>query len=103
MMNRSWIIAAFAVIALLAGSSAFAQAFVQKPELFDSIKPGMTPAQVEQILGPPWKRSSFPRRGEESMDYTMTDWGDIFDVGVILKDGVVRDVQKIRRYKGSGA
>jgi hypothetical protein len=61
----------------------------------------MTAQEVEQILGPPKSRSDFSRLGLVSMDYEMQVWTDWFDVGVMIgKDGVVRDVQRIKRYRG---
>jgi outer membrane protein assembly factor BamE (lipoprotein component of BamABCDE complex) len=102
MRTASRVIAALAAMVVLAAAPAFARGFIQSPELLDKIKPGVTTAQeVEQILGPPEKRSAFPRLEQTSMDYVMRDWGDIYDVGVIIrKDGVVREVQKIMRYRG---
>ena len=100
MMSKSRIVTAFAVIALLVSSSALARGFIQKPELLDRIKPGATAQEVEQILGPPGNRSSFPRLGLTSMDYVTTIWGDTYDVGVMLgKDGLVREVQKLQRHR----
>ena len=89
---------------LLAGGAALAKGFIQKPELLDQIKAGVTTAQeVEQLLGPPLKRSSFPRLGLVSMDYTIA--GDMgknrVDVGVLIDSaGIVRDIQKIPQYCG---
>jgi hypothetical protein len=96
------IVSVLLAIALLPGGPAFALGYLQSPELLDKIKPGVTTAQeVEQILGPPANRSSFPRLGLVSMDYVMTVWGDTFDVGVMIgKDGIVREVQKVMRFRG---
>ena len=104
-MSKSRIVAAFAVIALLAGSSAFARGFIQDPGLLDKIKPGVTTAQeVEQILGPPANRTEFPRLGQSSLDYVMRVWTETYDVGVILgKDGVVREVQRLVRFRGGSS
>ena len=97
-------IAAVAVIAMLACTSALARGFLLSPELLDKIKPGVTTAQeVEQILGPPANRSQFPRLGLESMDYVIRVQGETYDVGVMIsKDGVVKEVQRIMRYRGGG-
>ena len=93
--------AALAAIALLVIAPALARGFIQSPELLDKIKPGMTAQEVEAILGPPANRSEFPRLGLVSMDYTVIVWGDLYDVGVMLgKDGLVREVQKVRRLRG---
>jgi hypothetical protein len=101
MTSRSRIVAAFAVIALLAASSAFARGFIQDPYLIDQIKPGATAQEVEKILGAPRNRSSFPRLGLTSMDYVTTLWGDTYDIGVLIdKDGRVREVQKLQRHRG---
>ena len=99
-MNRS--IALLAAILLLAGSSVFAAGRILQPELLDRIKPGVTTAQeVEQILGPPMRRSSYPRLGLVSMDYEMKEWTEWYDIGVMIgADGVVREVQKIMSYRG---
>ena len=103
-MARRQIIAAIAACLLLAGGTALAGGLIQPPELIDKIKIGTTTAQeVEQILGPPANRSSFPRLGLVSMDYVTIVWGETFDVGVMIdKDGIVRDVQRIRRSRGGG-
>jgi outer membrane protein assembly factor BamE (lipoprotein component of BamABCDE complex) len=100
MIGKSWIVAALAVIALLACSSAPARGFIQDPALLDRIKPGVTTAaEVEQILGAPANRTAFPRLEITSMDYVMRIWTETYDVGVILgKDGVVREVQKLLRF-----
>jgi outer membrane protein assembly factor BamE (lipoprotein component of BamABCDE complex) len=102
MRTRSRIVALLTALSLLAAAPAFARGNIQNPELLDRIKPGVTTAQeVEQILGPPANRSSFPRLGYDSMDYVMRLWTDIYDVGVLVgKDGVVRDVQKVMRFRG---
>ena len=102
MTAKYGVIVALAAALLLAGSSALAAGYILAPELLDQIKPGVTTAQeVEQILGPPANRSDFPRLGLVSMDYEMRVWTDWFNVGVMIgKDGIVRDVQKIIRYKG---
>ena len=99
-----WIVRVTAAMALLWGGSAFGLGYLQSPELLDHIKPGVTTAQqVEQILGPPANRSSFPRLGLTSLDYVMRLWGETYDVGVMIgKDGIVREVQKIMRYRGGG-
>jgi outer membrane protein assembly factor BamE (lipoprotein component of BamABCDE complex) len=101
MSIKNRIVAAFAMIALLAASSAFARGFVRDASLFDRIKPGATAQEVEQILGAPANRSSFPRLGLTSMDYVTSIWGDTYDVGVMLgPDGRVREVQKLQRHRG---
>ena len=89
------------MIALLTVAPAFAAGFIQNPDQLDRIKPGMTSQEVEQILGPPKSRSDFSRLGLVSMDYEMQVWTDWFDVGVMVgSDGKVRDVQRIKRYRG---
>ena len=105
MTMRSRFTAALTAILLIAGTSAFALGLIQPPELLDKIKIGtMTAQEVEQILGPPANRSNFPRLGLVSMDYVLIEWGDTYDVGVMIdKGGIVRDVQKIKRYRGGGA
>jgi outer membrane protein assembly factor BamE (lipoprotein component of BamABCDE complex) len=102
MTIRGRITAALAAIVLLAGAPAFARGFLQSPEILDKIKPGVTTAQdVEQILGPPANRSQFPRLGLVSMDYVTRVGTDVYDIGVMItKDGVVKEVQRIMRYRG---
>jgi hypothetical protein len=87
---------------MLASAPAFARGFIQSPELLDRIKPGVTTAQeVEQILGPPATRGRFPKLGLVSMDYFIRVWADTVDVSIMVgEDGVVREVQKMVRYKG---
>jgi hypothetical protein len=101
MMSKNRVVASFAVVALLAAPSAFARGFIQDSSLFDRIKPGVTTAaEVERILGAPANRTSFPRREITSMDYVTREWTETYDVGVILgKDGVVREVQKLERFR----
>ena len=105
MTSTSRIVAAFAAIALLVCSSAFARGFIQDAGLLDRIRPGVTTAQeVEQILGPPANRSSFPRLELSSMDYVTKVWSDTYDIGVMIgKDGVVREVQRAIRFRGGGS
>jgi hypothetical protein len=102
MSARNRIIAALAAIMLLASGLAFARGFIVNPELLDRIKPGMTAQEVEQILGPPKSRSDFSRLGVVSMDYETRIWTDTYDIGVMLgEDGVVREVQRIKQYRGA--
>ena len=101
MTSRGGIVAALAAIVLLAGAPAFARGFLVSPEILDQIKPGTTAQQVEQILGPPANRSHFPRLGLESMDYVTRVGTDVYDIGVMItRDGVVKEVQRIMRYRG---
>ena len=89
---------------LLASGAVVARGFIQKAELLDKIKPGVTTAQeVEQILGAPAGRSAFPAVGLVSMDYTIA--GDMgknrVDVGIMIdKNGIVRDIQRTPQYCG---
>lgn len=93
-----------AIALLLASGSAFARGFIQKPELLDRIKIGVTTEkEVEQLLGPPAGRSNYPKVGLVSMDYDMP--GDMgknrVDIGVMIgSDGIVRDIQRVPRYCG---
>jgi len=93
-----------AIVLLAAGGSAFARGFIQKPELLDKIKIGVTTAkEVEEILGPPSGRAHFPRLNVTSMNYTIA--GDMgknrVDVGVMIDNGgVVRDIQRVPQYGG---
>lgn len=102
MRTGTGIIGAFAAAVLLGSAPAFARGFIVNPELLDRIKPGMTAQEVEQILGPPRSRSAFSGLGVVSMDYETRIWTDTYDIGVMIgKDGVVREVQRIMRYRGS--
>jgi hypothetical protein len=103
MKTANAVITVLAAIVLLTSSPAFARGFIVNPEQLDRIKPGMTAQEVEQILGPPRGRSDFSRLGVVSMDYETRVWTDIYDIGVMIgKDGIVRDVQRIRRFRGAG-
>jgi len=96
------VVATLAAILLLACATASARGFIVDPELLERIKPGMTAAEVERILGPPRSRSDFSRLGVVSMDYETRIWTDAYDVGVMVgKDGLVREVQKIKQYRGA--
>ena len=95
-------IAALASVLVLASMAALAAGFIVNPDLLDKIKPGMTAQEVEQILGPPRSRSDFSRLGVISMDYETRIYTDTYDIGVMIgKDGVVREVQRIMRYRGA--
>ena len=86
---------------LLAAGSAIARGLIQSPQLLDKVKPGMTAAEVEQILGPPVRRTNWPRQERVSMDYVMQGWDATYDVAVMLDKGdIVREVQKVRRFPG---
>jgi len=101
MKTANGLIATLAAIVLLASAPALARGFIVNPDLLDKIKPGMTSQEVEQILGPPRSRSDFSRLGVVSMDYETRIWTDTYDIGVMIgKDGIVRDVQRIMRYRG---
>ena len=98
MKTGNRIIAVLAALLLLASSAAFARGYITNPELLDRIKAGMTDQEVEQILGPPKSRSDFSRVGLVSMDYSVRIWRVLYDVGVMIgKDGIVKEVQKIKR------
>ena len=103
MRTKPGVAAALFAVLVLAWSGAYAAGFIMNPNLLDRIKPGVTTAkEVEEILGPPRSRSDFSRLGLVSMDYELREWTDWFDVGVMIgKDGIVRDVQKIMRYRGA--
>jgi len=96
-------VAALASVLALAGTAALAAGFIVNPALLDRIKPGVTTEkEVEQLLGPPRSRSDFSRLGVVSMDYETRIWTDTYDIGVMIgKDGIVRDVQRIQRYRGA--
>jgi SmpA / OmlA family len=95
------VIAALVSVLVLASTAALAAGFIVNPDLLDRIKPGMTAQEVEQILGPPRSRSDFSRLGVVSMDYETRILSDTYDIGVMIgKDGIVREVQRIRRYRG---
>jgi SmpA / OmlA family len=95
-------IAALTVVFMLLSTAVFAAGRILNPELLDKIKPGVTTEQeVEQILGAPRSRSDFSRLGLVAMNYEMRVWDDWFDVGVMIgKDGIVRDIQRVKRYRG---
>jgi hypothetical protein len=100
-MDVTKFIAALVSVLMLASTAALAAGFIVNPDLLDKIKPGMTAQEVEQILGPPRSRSDFPRLGVVSMDYETRIWTDWYDIGVMIgKDGIVREVQRIMRYRG---
>jgi hypothetical protein len=102
MRTANRIVVALAAIVLLASESALALGFIVNSDLLDKIKPGMTAQEVEQILGPPRSRSDFSRLGVVSMDYETRIWTDVYDIGVMIgKDGVVREVQRIKQYRGA--
>jgi hypothetical protein len=102
MRTARGLITALAAIVLLAAAPAFAGGgFIVNPQLLDTIKPRMTAQDVEKILGPEASRSDFPNLGQVSMNYSTRIWSDWYDIGVILgKDGLVREVQRIKRYGG---
>jgi hypothetical protein len=89
---------------LMAAGLASARGYIQAPELLDRIKVGVTTdKEVEQLLGPPFNRSHFPRLGLTSMDYEMPGdmWKNRVDVGVMIgPDGIVREIQKVPRARG---
>lgn len=95
-------LAALAAVALLAAAPAFARGYIQDPALLDKIKAGVTTSkEVEEILGPPASRSDFARMGQISMNYSMQIWDGWYDIGVMIgADGIVRDVQRNKRYGG---
>jgi hypothetical protein len=95
-------IAALVSVFMLASTAALAAGYIVNPDLLDRIKPGMTSQEVEQILGPPRSRSDFSRMGVVSMDYETRIWTDTYDIGVMIgPDGIVREVQRIMRYRGA--
>jgi hypothetical protein len=102
MRTESRVVVALAAIVLLASGTAFAGGgFIVNPALLDSVKPGMTAQEVEKILGPEASRSDFPNLGQVSMNYSTRIWSDWYDIGIMLgNDGIVREVQRIKRYGG---
>ena len=103
MRTANRILRVLVAIAMLASGYTFAAGYIVNPDLLDKIKPGMTDREVEQILGPPRNRSDFSRLGVTSMNYETRIWSDMFEIGVMIgKDGVVREVQKYKRFVGGG-
>jgi SmpA / OmlA family len=97
------IVAVLVAMVMLASGYAFAAGYIVNPDLLDRIKPGMTAQEVEQILGPARSRSDFPRLGVVSMNYETRIWSDAYDIGVMIgNDGIVREVQKYKRFVGGG-
>ena len=101
MRTRKWVRLVLSAVALLtAGGLAFADGYIQSPELLDKIKIGVTTSQqVTEILGRPANVHQFPRRQVEAWDYTMRDGAKGVEVSIeIDSKGVVTNVQKLVRY-----
>jgi hypothetical protein len=63
----------------------------------------MTSAQLERLIGPPWRTVDFPRKQQVAWDYVFRDeWGYKVDYSVMIdRNGVVVDTAYVRRDTGS--
>ena len=68
------LIAVFAALAGCAGDPLVRPAWTLKDTDFRKLKPGMTKAQVIEIVGKPEISNTFPHMGEEVWDYSYLDY-----------------------------
>ena len=65
-------------------------------------RPAYTRAQLERLIGPPWRTVDFPNLRQVAWDYVFQDsWGYIVDFSVMLDErGVVAATVYARRESG---
>lgn len=76
---------------------------VLSEEHFRRIDAGTTSAaQLERLIGPPWRTIAFPNKRQVAWDYVFKDtWGYLVDFSVMLDDrGIVAETAYVRREKG---
>ena len=72
-------------------------------ENFARLSPGTTTAaEVERLIGPPWRTIDFPNKRATAWDYVFQDTaGYIVDFSVMVgRDGVVAEKVYVRRFMG---
>lgn len=72
-------------------------------ENFARLSPGTTTAaEVERLIGPPWRTMDFPNKGATAWDYVFRDIGGyVVDFSVMVgRDGVVTEKVYVRRFMG---
>jgi outer membrane protein assembly factor BamE (lipoprotein component of BamABCDE complex) len=62
-----------------------------------------TSAQLERLLGPPWRTVDFPNLGQVAWDYLLMDtWGYQVDFSVMVdRKGIVAGTAYVRRDRGN--
>ncbi|HUN67167.1 MAG TPA: hypothetical protein VMU46_00085 [Burkholderiales bacterium] len=91
--KRRLLLAFTAILLAWGGSSFAARGFIDKLEILDQIRPGVTTAEeVTKLLGPPANVMKFPSQGIETLEYTSYDRLQISIA--IGSDGKVRDITR---------
>jgi len=91
--KRALLLAISAMLLAWGGPSLAARGFIDKLEILDQIRPGVTTAdEVVKLLGPPANIMKFPSQGIETMEYQSYDRLNISIA--IGKDGKVRDLTR---------
>lgn len=91
--RRTLLLAMSAVMFAWGGWSYAARGFIEKLELLEQIRPGVTTAdEVVKLLGPPANIMKFPSQGIETLEYFSYHRLNISIA--IGRDGKVRDVTR---------
>jgi outer membrane protein assembly factor BamE (lipoprotein component of BamABCDE complex) len=63
-----------------------------------------TRADVERLIGPPWRVMDFPNKRQVAWDYVFQDsWGYTVDFSVMFDErGLVAELASVRRDFGDG-
>ncbi len=72
-------------------------------EKFRRIVPGTTTAaEIERLIGPPWRRIDFPNKRQVAWDYVyQDDWDYTVDLSVMIDErGIVAETVHARRTRG---
>lgn len=70
---------------------------------FRRIAPGTTTAaEIERLIGPPWRRIDFPNKRQVAWDYVyLDDWDYTVDLSVMIDErGIVAETVHARRTRG---
>jgi hypothetical protein len=70
---------------------------------FQRIVPGTTTAaEVERLIGPPWRKIDFPNKRQVAWDYVYQDtWDYTVDLAVMIDErGIVAETVHARRTRG---
>ncbi len=100
---RAAMLAGALAAAVFAAGAAAQGRYVAAEENVAKIRVGTTSAkQVEELLGAPLRKYGADRRGLDSWEYKLFNYGDVHTLWISLSaDGVVREVVQARERYGA--
>jgi outer membrane protein assembly factor BamE (lipoprotein component of BamABCDE complex) len=102
MKARSLVLIPLAAAAILAAAPARAAGYIDSPQQLAQVRAGSTTArELEQLLGAPLRKLSFPARGVDAWEYEISEGSKRAIISISIgRDGVVRELLRIRLDQG---